>query len=112
MSNSSVVLFHATAPGLFWTVDASSANDGKISICSGDSNAEWYIHIPARAKPHLQVVLAKKCNRAISGEDIDQDILSMLQKTFGGRDKNPFEEIKEFLNASNVSWKEDFWGYL
>jgi hypothetical protein len=112
-----IVLYRV--PG-YWLTNASIGAKNGLSVCSGDSRAEWYVKVAPAELPRLLAALqARQQGQAAAPAggtycappDLDA-IMDLLLELFGNNDKNPFEAIKQFLAASGIPWKGDFWGAM
>ena len=88
-----------------WDVYADIRANGDVEICS-DGTHEWYAIVPASDVEHLKSALA-----AMVPGNKSESVLPLLHDVFGRTPeaKNPFEEIKQFLDAHSIPWKHDFW---
>lgn len=102
-----------------WLVDASIQKEtetsagGDMLIISGDADAEWHIHVRQSQLARLQAILFMHTHMGQQeGLSESQHILVMMFRLFGGRDKNPLQDIKVFLKNHNIQFKTAFWGSL
>jgi hypothetical protein len=102
--------------GPFWLTEAFIKKDGGISICSGDSDAEWYINIEPKDVDSLLHALEAKRKRLrlkLSDQETGSGgVLTLLRILFASDDNNPFETIKVFLAQEKIPWKHDFYGSI
>jgi hypothetical protein len=108
-----VKLYRSEQP--FWLVDATCGSHKGLSICSGDSNAEWYTKV---APEHLGVLLAalrQKLGRSTKDDHAasrEQEILDLLVIAFGSEGSNPYTPVNEFLADAGIPFTGEFWGSM
>lgn len=108
MADNSVILYKTEPPGKnYWLTTASLDEGNNISIVSGDAHAEWHINIKSSNTDHLCSALANLSKP--QGKEDGFNVLTMLKDSFGSQAENPFEEIREFLDRSNIPYKLDRW---
>lgn len=88
-----------------WVVYAGIRDNGDVEICS-DGTHEWYAIVPASDVEHLKSALA-----AVAPGNKSESVLPLLLDVFGRAPeaKNPFDDIKQFLDKHSIPWKHDFW---
>ena len=112
-----IVLYRV--PG-HWLTDASIGAESGLSICSGDSSAEWYVKVGRGDLSRLLAALKTRrdgqtaaTGSGVKGTPPDLDeIMALLLELFGKGDNSPFGDIKQFLADSGIPWKGDFWGSM
>ncbi len=104
-----VILYRTQPVAGYYQLTTASINDTNktISIISGDGHIEWFINIKLTDEDHLRAALAK--HKQYQNKDNHCNIPMMLKDIFESKTDNPFEEIKDFLDNSNIPYKLDRW---
>ena len=106
-SATSITLYRVENP--FWLTDATVRDGGDLVITSGDAGNDWSTIVPADGKPALVNALLKYVTiDEAPGDDADDRLLRALSAMFAG-DKNPYEDIKSFLERHTIPAKDSNW---
>jgi hypothetical protein len=106
MNQSRVVLLRREDP--FWQVDATIEN-GRLSICSGDSRREWYVLVERSERPRLLQALRSRCGaRGAPDAPPDGETLALLAQAFSDR-SGLLEEIQAFLDRAAIPYRTTSW---
>jgi hypothetical protein len=95
-------------------VDATTNADGRLSVCSGNSSAEWYLILDPTATLMSIEALRKRLDLTVPHTpNVDDEVLDLLVRAFSRASRaDPYREIKCFLDESGIPWRSDFWESL
>lgn len=107
--NAKVVLYDRRgADGAFWLVDA-TIDATRLTVCSGDSHNEWFLHVEWSHGRRLLDALRDRCGEHKETSDqIHSETLRLLAKAFSGR-SGILDEIRVFLDRSGIPHTTDVW---
>ena len=103
----SIRLYNVDNP--YWLTDASIRDNGDLVVMSGDTKNEWSRIVPAGHKPALLTALLKGVTiDEAPGDEADDRLLRALSAMFAGA-KNPYEDIRAFLERHAVPARDSNW---
>lgn len=100
---------YSSGPPNPWTVIVGYEAGFGIVVSSGNKDSDWNVIVADSALASLKTALEKVGAESQNSGSDEQHVIALLKSAFGGREKNPFEEITEFLRTNSIPFKEQSW---